>query len=367
MKVRCSIPFPMAMSTWCLVVAGLAACGSSTPAPAPAPAPSPPPGDGGARPPDGPPPTPPAPGPDAGVASAPLTTYQTCKDEVRMGDFELALRERQNDIEAFTGIEPATVYDSIDPSTIAKVEMEIGGCRILRPPQAIPPCSPECNQDTQICTLAGCKPRPTAQDLGTVSIDGLKVPGTLDKRAGDFVYTNPQWPHPAFDEGADLVLRATGAGRNAPFTARGWGVGSLIVPPEKLLVENGKPVTLTWTPPGKPGPTRMLINFSVNRHGSVDAWLECEVPDTGSHTIDAALVSRLFSFGLSGFPSVDMKRQTADTAMVASGCVEFNVVSAVNREITVPGLISCTGQDPEPGQPPPCPPGQTCGDDLRCQ
>ena len=88
-------------------------------------------------------------------------------------------------------------------------------------------------------------------------------------------------------------------------------MASLVVPADKLRVENGKPVTLTWTPPSKAGPTRMLLNFSLNRHGSVDTWLECEVPDTGSYTIDAAIVSRLFSFGISGFPSVDMKRQSS--------------------------------------------------------
>ena len=124
------------------------------------------------------------------------------------------------------------------------------------------------------------------------------------------MYTSPEWPHPGFDEGADLTLRASGAGGQGPFSTRGWGVASLQVPAESLRVERGKPATLTWTPPGKMGPSRMLLNFSLNRHGAVDTWLECEVPDTGSYTIEAAVIDALFMYDVSGFPSVDMKRQT---------------------------------------------------------
>ncbi len=368
MKVRHSTRFWLAMPLALLAAGGLAGCGSSSPPPASggggtggsAPAPSGGSGGGG-----GSPGGPDAAGPDAPTAAGPLTTYRTCKDGERVGDFELALNDMLPDVAPFTGLSPTTVFDWVTSASVPEVAREMGGCRIVRPPRAMPPCSPECPPDKRVCTPGGCRADPIGIDVGNVAIEGLKVAGTLSKR-DDFVYTNPSWPHPAFDEGADLVLRASGAGATAPFTLRGWGVGSLSAPKDKLLVENGKPVTLTWTPPARPGPTRVLISFSINRHGSVDASLECEVPDTGSHTIDAATVSELFRFDISGYPSVDLKRQSSDTATIAAGCVEFNVSAAVNREITIPGLVSCPG-DPEPGQPNPCPQGQSCGVDLRCQ
>jgi hypothetical protein len=355
------------VSTFALALAGPGGCGGGGSPPsgtAGAPAPTPPSGGsggtgGGGIPAAGPdgsalPAPPPAPSPAAG----PLTSYKTCSDETRVADFELGLRS------GFTGIEPATVFDAVDTNTLARVVREVGGCKIIQPPLAVPPCSPECQTSTQICTATGCKPRPAGQDVGTVTIDGLKAPGTLNK-SPDHVYTNPSWPHPGFDEGATLVLRASGAGNNPAFSVRGWGVGPLVVPADKLPVENGKPATLTWTPPTRQGPTRMLISLSINRHGSVDTSLECEVPDTGSFTIDAAAITEVFKYGVSGFPSVDMKRQSADTATLRAGCLEFNVVASASREIAVPGVISCVGE-PEPGQPDPCPPGQTCGEDLRC-
>jgi hypothetical protein len=294
------------------------------------------------------------------AATGPLTTYQTCRPEQRVGDFELVLGK------GFTGLLAASILDAVDPNFLPRTDKEIGACQVVLPPLPVRPCSPEC-AISQICTAAGCRPRPTAQNVGPMSIDGLKVPGTLVSNGN--VYTNPPdpWPDPAFDEGAALVLRAAGAGAHPAFSARGWGVGRLQTPTDKLVVENGKPVTLTWTPPVKAGPTRVHISFAINRHGSLDAAVECEVPDTGSFTLEAAVITELFKHGISGFPSVDLKRQSSDTVTVPTGCVEFNVAATVNREISIPGLISCSGEEPQPGQPPECPPGQMCGDDLRCQ
>jgi hypothetical protein len=308
----------------------------------------------------------PGPTPDGPVASGPLTTYQTCKDSDRVGDFELTLADNVIDVEPSTSLPPSQVFDWVEPARQSLLVREVGGCRIMQPPKPTPPCDPECPGARPICTPTGCRANPVAVDVGAVSIEGLKAPGTASK-SDVHTYTLSSLPHPGFDEGASIVLRAAGAGGYGPFTARGWGVASLEVPAEKLRVERGKPATLTWTPPAKMGPTRMLLNFSLNRHGAVDTWLECEVPDTGSFTIETAVVDALFGFGISGFPSVDMKRQSSDTATLRTGCFEFNVVSPAYREIEVPGLISCSGEEPEPGQPPPCPPGQRCGDDLRCQ
>jgi hypothetical protein len=297
---------------------------------------------------------------DTAAPAGPLATYQTCGDSTRVGKIGLVLDTAM----MFTAIEGGLIFDLVSPQQISQVVSESAGCRIMRPPMPLF-CMPECVPGRQVCSATGCVPEPTAQDVGRMTIEGLKVPGDLNKNGAN-IYTSPSWRDPPFDEAASIVLRAAGAGNYGAFSARGFGVAPLVAPAEKLLVEDGKPATLTWTPPARSGPTRMTFNFSLNRHGLVDTWLECEVPDTGSYTIDAATIGRLFSFGISGFPSVNMRRQSADTATVRSGCVEFNVASKLDREITVPGLVSCTGQ-PQPGEPNPCPAGQSCAEDLRCR
>ena len=113
---------------------------------------------------------------------------------------------------------------------------------------------------------------------------------------------------------------------------KGWGVAPLVVPSTPVTVQMGQPVTLTWTPPGKPGPTRIFIDFSINRHGTIDAWLECTVPDTGSFTVTAEMTTALFRNGVSGFPSFNLTRQSGDTTTVMSGCVQLLVAAPVSRE-----------------------------------
>ena len=101
-------------------------------------------------------------------------------------------------------------------------------------------------------------------------------------------------------------------------------------------------------------------DFSINRHGSIDTWLECTVPDTGMFTVTAEMMDELFKNGVSGFPSVRLVRQSADTTMVQSGCVQLTVAAPLTRDLAVEGVVSCNDDDK------PCPNGKMCQEDLRC-
>jgi hypothetical protein len=266
--------------------------------------------------------------------------YEACPARSLAGEFVLKL-----DGEAmFTGVDRGEVLDGIDATRTAREVMKSGACRILQPAAA-----------------TGAVTSPQPQDLGTVTMAGLKVPLTLLKI--DNRYTNPPGvlPHPGFDEGASIVLQAMGgASGYGPFTLTGWGVAPLNTPAQPLVVESGKAATITWTAPALPGPTQVLINLGVNWHGAVDTWMECSAADTGTFTIPAATMTELFKHGVSGFPRVTLTRQSADTTTVKSGCVQFLVLSEVTRDVTVPGVVSCN-EDSE------CSSGKTCQTDLSCK
>jgi hypothetical protein len=95
------------------------------------------------------------------------------------------------------------------------------------------------------------------------------------------------------------------------------------------------------------------MDLNINKHGSSEARIECDFPDTGSAQVPAALVDALFAMGQSGFPTITLTRRTATSESIEPGCVELLVTSAFSTEVEVPGLTSCDETHP-------CPTGQNC-------
>jgi hypothetical protein len=293
-------------------------------------------------------------GEPGGTPGEALTDYRTCGEASRVGEFVLSL----DAVKGFTGFESAYVFDRIEPIRVPKELMKVGACRLLQPPEQAS-CTPAC-AGSEDCTSKGCTPKPQPQDVGKVTVTGLKIPLTLEKTETNLYRASAQLPHPGFDEGVNIALQLAGGPGADALTLKGFGVAGLKAPTTALMVENGKPATLTWTPPAKPGPARMHIRFGINFHGGTDTAFECDVPDNGSFTIEAALMTELFKHGVSGFPHAELTRQSADTAAAKGGCVEFVVKSPVERDLTVPGLVSCHFDDD-------CPNGKICADDLTCK
>ena len=284
-----------------------------------------------------------------GTAPEPLT-YTPCSLAEGVGGFTITLAED------YTGVS-GQVLGGVVPKDVATVAVEAAECRLLEAPILFcdPPCVPgeACDKD------GSCITYPESHSVGLVQVSGLKSPLEMDAKWGNH-YTNPgTMEHPGFEEGAELSLVAAGGDFEA-FALQGVGVRAMEALASTVTVRADEELELTWKPANDPGPTRIRIEMNINNHGANTAWISCDVEDTGSFAVSAELVSELFEKGVSGFPSIDLTRRSADSVTIGAGCVEFIVASTTGLSVDVEGVKSCTND----GQ---CPQGESCGVDLQCK
>ncbi|QRO01603.1 hypothetical protein JRI60_22555 [Archangium violaceum] len=278
--------------------------------------------------------------------------YEPCDASQRVGQFTVELGD------GYTSVQ-GRVLNGVVPANVRQVQAQEGECRLLRGRTLF--CEPTCGA-SQTCGEGGvCIPYPTAQNVGTVRVLGLKAELSMSPNSARFYFNGgTSLPYPGFDEGANIKLEGSGADVQA-FSLRGQGISRLTVPEGAITVERGSPVTVSWTPPTTPGAARIQIVMDLAHHGGIAASLECDgVPDTGSYVIPAGLSSQLLDVGVAGFPKITISRRTADSADTSAGCVDLMVLSQVERELLIPGLVSCSGDED-------CPAGQTCQADLTCK
>jgi hypothetical protein len=174
-------------------------------------------------------------------------------------------------------------------------------------------------------------------------------------------------PYPPFSPGGAVHLEAAGATIPA-FAFDAVGVEPLDFEATDLIMRNGQALAFTWTPPATAGPGRIVVKADIAHHGGVAAAIECDLPDTGSGELPAALVSALIAEGTAGFPSLSLTRRVITSGTVGPGCVELAIASPVERVIGVcptptSCVVSCIKGDPNSI----CPSGTTCQDDLTCR
>jgi hypothetical protein len=191
--------------------------------------------------------------------------------------------------------------------------------------------------------------------VGTVTLSGLTQPVRIAGVNNTYFAPLPAMP---FDLDADIRLDAQG-GRYGSFSLAGRGIERLAFASTGLEVVRGRPLALRWVLPSHAAPTRILASLDIAHHGGIAARLECDLADTGSATLPASLITRLIEKGTAGFPTISLSRRTVDSTALASGCVEFSVVSSVEANVQVEGVVSCRDDLP-------CPAERTCGPDLKC-
>ena len=300
-------------------------------------------------------------------ATSPPAPAGPCADAQRVGYFEIAHWE-------FYASIAGQVADGVAPLSVLQEVAAEGGCRLLR--RVNPFCDPPC-AGGDVCGQDGaCHPFPLNVSVGAVAIAGTLAtagappspgaPVTLEANAtGGYAKTDV--PFPLFEPGAAVTLSA--AGDVAPgFELHGEGVEDVALPAETLTMKKGAPLTVTWQAPGAGAASHARIYFTINvdQHGNSPATLACDVADTGSYTVPAALITQLVDLGVSGFSTFDVYRRTVDSVTLDmsgwgqpgglvgdTGCVELRVMSYAPGKVLVAGHVPCT-KDLD------CPDGETC-------
>jgi hypothetical protein len=289
----------------------------------------------------------------AGVPSA--LVFNPCPTDTNLGSFAITLVS-----EAVGSQLGGQVKDSVAPADKSTMLAQEGPCRIMLGPDLV--CGTMCVSGNVCAGNNVCIPAPATVKVGTVNVTGL---GSAVSIAEATKYYSPiaKTSYPPYVAGNSIALMSTG-GVYAPLSMAVRGIAPLDVPEQALPVSADQPLTVTWTAvPETAGAGNIEITMDIAHHGGVAAQLVCDWPDTGTGTVPGTLITKLIERGTAGFPIIGFTRESVDSAAVANGCVEFKVLSHVERFLMVDGVISCGDLVTPPLL---CPTGMTCGTDKKC-
>ena len=262
-----------------------------------------------------------------------------CPQESLYGSFKVG------NYDGYAAVDGA-VADGVVPITILEPMQTTGDCVLKR--KNNPFCNPTCDP-SETCDFDGqCVPYPTNKDVGQVTVAGLVVDVYMDPREPGMNYFDTSLSNPAFQPG-DLIELVAAGGELPGFTLHGVGIEGLAVPEEPLVVNPGDPLVLDWTPLTEAGRGVVNLRLNIDQHGTTPVSVFCEFDDDGEGTVPAEAIDALTEFGVSGYPSAILTRQTVDSADVDEGCVEFHVLSIADAALEVAGYIPCSATDPCPG------------------
>lgn len=296
--------------------------------------------------------------------------YTPCADDARIGAFSLELKSAVMGNKAYSQV-TGSVRDSVDPRNVWVKETVSGSgseCQLMVGPTSA--CSPAC-VSPQICKGTTCVAAPVSKSVGDVTFSGLVIPLKMTATVtgtGAVIYSGlipSETTFPPYTVGAALGLSAAGADY-PKFDLTGAGIQPLeAMAGQTLNVAKDQPFTIKWVVPSS-GAGRIRLSMDIAHHGGGAAELHCDgLPDTGSVTIPAPLMTALLNKGTSGFPTVALTRVSTDSKTVGPGCVEFNVASGVELPIEVAGVKSCNADadctPPETCRPAGVPNGLSCG------
>ena len=256
------------------------------------------------------------------------------------------------------------VYDGPTPSSIVwETSQTSGSCALFLP--RVPTCTSPCGGSALCVEDETCQAYPTSKSVGSVRVTGIMTSAGATELTMSAIANNYQppagtsLPFPAFAEG-DTIRFETSGGAYAVFTLEAKGIAPLVVPEGRVAITSGQPLQLSWTAPSHPELSSVHVKLDINHHGGSKGMIACDVPDTGSLELPASLLTQLINLGVAGFPSVILTRSSKGSVSIAPGRVDLVISSEVEREITVPGLESCTDNSQ-------CTNGKTCGADLVCR
>lgn len=263
-----------------------------------------------------------------------------------IGQFNVSLNEARTDL----GTPPSTtisgkIYAGVNPTPdIAVAIASSGPCTVYR--LTVPFCEGGCTN--AVCVGENsCQPYPQLKSVGDVTVTGIL--GSDGKASIALLGSNNSYrtggdghpEYPGFAEGDAIRLSASG-GDFAPFTITAVGIAPLDVAVSSLTVSRTSAIDLTWTAAKSAVGSTVNVNINLSHHGGSKGYLECHtVPDAGSLTIAAALVSQLIDLGVAGFPTLRITRESVGYTQLAIGRIALVISSEFARTISVEGFSSC--------------------------
>ncbi len=265
-----------------------------------------------------------------------------CTQAERVGRFSI---EKQSDF----GVVQGAVADGVVPTSIPEIVTDDGVCQLLKRRNLS--CTPAC-VGAETCGEDGeCIDYPRQISVGTVVIDGLTKPTTIEPANPGNTYFAPGADNPPFAVGSEITLSASGDQGHGPFDLFGRGSEPLTETPIWSL-EEGQDLAVTWAAGTTEG-AQIAVELTIDQHGTSPLSLACVFDDTGSGTVPTAIIDQLITSGVSGFPNGRIMRRTADKVEIDVGCVDMLVGSPVIADVDVIGFTPCNSPDD-------CPPDQTC-------
>ena len=267
----------------------------------------------------------------------------TCEMDSRWGGFKVEANVDYSAIDGYisNGVVPGNVLEEVG------VE---GDCRLMK--RNNPYCNPVCGAG-ETCDFDGtCLPYPENQDLGTVTIEGLRNEVTMEASESGKKYFYTQLDPLAFDPGVLVRLKTEGVAY-APITLHGVGVVPLAPDSIAWTVTEGTDFAIGWDAPVEAVRSEIYLTLNVDQHGLTPLYLECVFDDDGTGTVPASVIDALLSAGVTGYPSGKVQRRTADKVALGAGCADFIVDYSWATSVTVTGHTPCKSDDD-------CPNGQTC-------
>jgi hypothetical protein len=277
-------------------------------------------------------------------------------DAESFGVFQIILRE-DGKTASFLG----KIYDGPQPiNTIWEEKLSAGCLKVVAP--RLPFCANPCGSGSACVADDSCQAYPSAVHAGALRVSGL----ITNKGAAPFsvsplnnLYQAVGLLYPPFNEGDTVQVSAAGSESSPPFVLKALGLAPLKPLTDTVLTfADGKPIDLKWEAPAKDIHSSMDVVIDLTFHGGTKAKIEGRCDDNGKLTIPATLLDKLKTYGMSGYPRLNMTRIAKGTD--ANAKAELSLESTVSLALAIPGLVSCNKDED-------CPDNGRCQADRRCE
>jgi hypothetical protein len=253
------------------------------------------------------------------------------------------------------------IYDGPQPPNILWDESMSAGCLKLVTPQ-LPFCANPCGSDYACVSKDSCQVYPKVIQVGQLQVTGLitnKGTAPLTISPLNNLYQAVGLKYPPFNEGDTVSISASGSESSPAFTLKALGFSPLKVSMDTVIPYlDDKPIDLKWEAPTKPISSMMDVVIDISFHGGTKAKIIGQCEDNGSLTIPANMLNKLKTYGISGYPRLNMTRMTRGTDAKAKA--ELAMESTLSMALEIPGLVSCNKAED-------CPDGKACLPDRRCE